>query len=211
MLFFLFRTVKISYFLVAGCLLWGCISSNTPATKFYVLNPLEPGQSLLKDTDPEGPLTVEVASLRLPQYLERPQIVTRSTSNRVELAEFHQWGGNLRKNMMRVLAKNLSQLLATPNVFLSPHQPQSPPDFRIDIEVMKFERDPDGKVRLSVQWILSKGLDRKPLTTRMTDLTGQEEQADSDLETTVSSMSALMGELSVIISREIVNNMRKQD
>lgn len=211
MLFSLFRTVKISYFLVAGCLLWGCISSNTPATKFYVLNPLEPGQSLLKDTDPEGPLTVEVASLRLPQYLERPQIVTRSTSNRVELAEFHQWGGNLRKNMMRVLAKNLSQLLATPNVFLSPHQPQSPPDFRIDIEVMKFERDPDGKVRLSVQWILSKGLDRKPLTTRMTDLTGQEEQADSDLETTVSSMSALMGELSVIISREIVNNMRKQD
>ncbi len=211
MLFFLFRTVKISYTLVAGCLLWGCISSNTPATKFYVLNPLEPGQSLLKDTDPEGPLTVEVASLRLPQYLERPQIVTRSTSNRVELAEFHQWGGNLRKNMMRVLAKNLSQLLATPNVFLSPHQPQSPPDFRIDIEVMKFERDPDGKVRLSVQWILSKGLDRKPLTTRMTDLTGQEEQADSDLETTVSSMSALMGELSVIISREIVNNMRKQD
>ena len=164
----------------------------------------------MKDTDPKEPLSLEVASLRLPQYLERPQIVTRSTGNRLELAEFHQWGGNLRKNMMRVLAKNLSQLLATPNVFLSPHQPRTPPDFRIDIEVMKFERDPDGKVRLSVQWILSRGQDRKPLITQMTDLTGQEEQTESDLETTVSSMSALMGELSVIISREILKTLHEQ-
>ena len=210
MLLSLSRIGKISYFLLAGCLLLGCISSNTPATKFYVLNPLDPGESLLKDTDPKEPLSLEVASLRLPQYLERPQIVTRSTGNRLELAEFHQWGGNLRKNMMRVLAKNLSQLLATPNVFLSPHQPQTPPDFRIDIEVMKFERDPDGKVRLSVQWILSRGQDRKPLITQMTDLTGQEEQTESDLETTVSSMSALMGELSVIISREILKTLHEQ-
>lgn len=201
---------KIAYFLLAGCLLSGCVSSNTPATKFYVLNPLEPGEGLLKNIEQKERLSVEVASLRLPQYLERPQIVTRSTGNRLELAEFQQWGGNLRKNMMRVLAKNLSQLLATPNVFLSPHQPQTPPDFRIDLEVMKFERDPDGKVRLSVQWILSRGQDRKPLTIQMTDLTSQEGQTESDLENTVSSMSALMGELSVIISREILKTIRER-
>ena len=75
---------------------------------------------------------------------------------------------------------------------------------------MKFERDPDGKVRLSVQWILSRGQDRKPLITQMTDLAGQEEQTESDLETTVSSMSALMGELSVIISREILKTLHEQ-
>jgi hypothetical protein len=44
----------------------------------------------------------------------------------------------------------------------------------------------------------------------MTDLTGQEEKADSDMEATVSSMSALMGELSVIISREILQILREQ-
>ena len=43
MLLSLSRLGKISYFLLAGCLLLGCVSSDTPATKFYVLNPLEPG------------------------------------------------------------------------------------------------------------------------------------------------------------------------
>ncbi|MDY7035801.1 MAG: ABC-type transport auxiliary lipoprotein family protein, partial [Thermodesulfobacteriota bacterium] len=101
---------------LTGTLLSGCISTTTPNTKFYVLNPLDSGISLVSKTECYGLLSLEVASLRLPQYLERPQIVTRSSENRLDLAEFHQWGGNLRKNMIRVLGKNLSQLLATPNI-----------------------------------------------------------------------------------------------
>ena len=199
------RLAMVLMFLLTGGLLSSCLSSNTPATRFYVLNPLDFGEK--PAAGPREDLSLEIASLHLPQYLERPQIVTRSTGNQLDLAEFHQWGGNLRKNMMRVLAKNLSQLLGTADVYMSPHHPSTPADFRVQLEVMKFERDPDGKVRLSTQWTLSRGRDQKPLATRFTDLESQEIQKDADPEETVSAMSALLGELSVIISREIVKHL----
>ncbi len=116
-------------FVLEGSFLFGCMAATTPATRFYVLNPLDSGISLVSETDQKGSLSVEVASLRLPQYLERPQIITRSSGNRLERAEYHQWGGNLRKNMIRVLAKNLSQLLATPDIAISPIVPRPPPIF----------------------------------------------------------------------------------
>ena len=197
------------FILVVG-FLSACITTNTPTTRFYILNPLSPGADMVSETNRKGPLSVEVASLRLPQYLERPQIVTRSGDNRLELAEFNQWGGNLRKNMIRVFAKNLSLLLATPNISISPHRPPAPSDFRVELEIMKFEKDPDGLVRLSVQWRLSRGKDQKPLTTNMTDLTSQEVHTGPDFEHTVSAMSGLLGELSRIIGRAILKHLNNR-
>jgi uncharacterized protein len=205
----LFLRIRIVLFLLlAGSFLCGCLSTPPPGTRFYVLNPLDPGVNPISEIDRKGALSVEVASLRLPQYLERPQIVTRSSKNRLELAEYRQWGGNLRKNMMRVLAQNLSRLLATPHIAIYPHRPTISPDFRVDLEVMHFERDSDGQVRLSAQWRLSTGNDRKPLTTRISDLASPIVQDGGDFEHTVSAMSKLFGELSQIIGSAIVENVR---
>ncbi len=201
------QTRLLLVFVLAGSFLSGCIATNTPTTRFYVLNPLDSGVSIASDTDQKDSLSVEVASLRLPQYLERPQIVTRSSRNQLELAESHQWGGNLRKNMMRVLAKNFSQLLGTTHIAISPHLPPTPSDFRVELEVMHFERDSDGKVRLSAQWRLSRGKDRKPLVIQITDLTSPTIHTGPDFEQTVSAMSSLMGDLSQIIGREILKNV----
>ena len=203
-----FLRIRIVLFLLlAGSFLCGCLSTTTPATRFYVLNPLDPGVSPISEIDRKGPLSVEVASLHLPQYLEKPQIVTRSSKNRLELAEYHQWGGNLRKNMMRVLGQNLSRLLATPHIAIYPHRPTISPDFRVDLEVMHFERDADGQVRLSAQWRLSSGKDRKPLTTRITDLASPIVQKGGGFEHTVSAMSELFGELSQIIGSAILEHI----
>tara|TARA_B100000315_G_scaffold252448_1_gene289274 strand:+ start:4674 stop:5309 length:636 start_codon:yes stop_codon:yes gene_type:complete len=203
-----FLQIRLSIvFVLAGSFLSGCVTTDTPTTRFYVLNPLDSGVSILSNADQNDSLSVEVASLRLPQYLERPQIVTRSSRNQLQLAEFHQWGGNLRKNMMRVLAKNLSQLLGTTHIAISPHRPPTPSDFLVELEVMQFERDSDGKVRLSAQWRLTRGKDQKPLAIQITNLTSPAIPTDRDFEQTVSDMSSLMGELSQIIGREILKNV----
>ena len=197
-------------FTLAGILLSGCLSLGTTETRFYVLNPIGPGSSLVAESEEKCKLSVEVASLRLPQYLEKPQIIIRTSENRLELEEFHQWGGNLRKNMMRVLAKNLSLLLATPNIAISPNRPQTPPDFRVEFEVMQFERGPDGKVHFSVQWRLSYGKDHKYLTTQITDLSSPVVTIKPDFEHTVSAMSTLIGELSKIIGEEIIKHKHRK-
>ena len=188
--------------MVMGSFLCSC--KTTPPNRFYVLNPLDSGVTIRSKTDHKGPLSVEVVSLRLPRYLERPQIVIRNSGNQLELEEFHQWGGSLRKNMIRVLAINLSQLLATPDIAISPYRPPIPPDFRVELEVLQFERDSRGQVRLTAQWRLSRGSDRKLLKTRITDLESPAVKTGLDFEHTVSAMSILFGELSQIISREIL-------
>ncbi len=191
-------------FALAVVLLSGCLLMGTKETRFYVLNPIGAGTSLVTESEEKDRLAVEVASLRLPQYLERPQIVIRTSENRLRLNGFHQWGGNLRKNMMRVLAKNLSQLLDTPHIAIAPHRPPTPPDFRVEIEVMQYERGPDNKVHLSVQWRLSHGKDHETLKTQITDLSDPTAGIKPDFEQTVTAMSNLIGELSKIISEEII-------
>jgi uncharacterized protein len=180
---------------------FGC--SSVPPMRFYALNPLDPGPALVTATPPSTFLSIEVGSLRLPQYLERPQIVTRRSASRLEVEEFHQWGGNLRKDMMRVLAKNLSQLLATPRIFISPYSGQAPPDFRVELEVMKFERDPDGKVRLSVQWSVTAPRDQSLLLAQMTELESPSVAVGPDMEPTVTAMSLLWGEMSRLIAETL--------
>ena len=207
MLFSFLRTWLVLVFVLAGSFLSGCIATTTTTTKLYVLNPLDSGASLVSKTDLKDSLSVEIASLRLPQYLERPQIVTRSGENRLEREEYHRWGGNLKKNMIRVLTKNLSQLLATPNIAIAPHRPPARPDFRVELEVMQFERVSDGQVKFSAQWRLSRGKDLKPLSTRITELASPALPTGSDMEHTVSAMSALIGELSKIIGRAILKHV----
>ncbi len=201
-----FSSLKFQLLLVAALvlgLLSGCIKNPPIPTRFYVLTPLDQGASLVSQA--EHPLSVEIVSLGLPQYLEKPQIVTRSSGNQLELAEYHQWGGNLRKNMIRVIAQNLSQLLATPDISMAPFRPPLPPDFGVQMEVMQFERTSHGQVQLSVQWRLSRGKDRKTLKIQMTDLVSPVIPDLKAFEPTVSAMSLLLGELSRIIAREILH------
>jgi len=193
--------------LVSG-LVFGCTAAKS-STRFYVLSPMGEGAGLVSEGEGPGALSVEVMSVHLPQYLERPQIVTRSGENRLELAEYRQWGGNLRKNMTRVLAKNLALLLHTPRIAMSPYHPPDPPDFRVELEVMSFERGPDLRVRLSAQWRLSGGKDGRPLVTRISELASPAIEPGPGLDSTIAAMSSLLGDLSRIIGQAIVENSGK--
>ncbi len=205
MIMFLSLRIRLFWVLLPGILfLSGCITSTSETTRFYVLNPLDTGAGILSTAARKHPLSLEVALLRLPRYLERPQSVTRSGKNRLELAEYHQWGGNLRKNMIRVIAKNLSLLLGTPNISIVPNRIPLPADFHVELEILQFERDTDGQVKLTVQWRLSRVENKMPLVVRITELVSPPVQAGPDFEQTVSAMSTLLSDLSQIIGRTIL-------
>lgn len=191
-----------AFFLIQGC------SSDGAITRFYVLDPIADTVVLEGKEDGTKSPSVEIVSLNIPQYLERPQIVTRNGLNELSLAELHQWGGNLRKNMIRVLAKNLSRLLSTADISTSRRNPRTPADFRLEVEIIKFERDPDGKVSLVAQWRLMAGKDQNPIATRITDIKSSKTLKESDYGQVVSAMESLLGELSVIIGNEILKNVK---
>lgn len=182
-------------------LLSGCSTGKAPDTRFYVLSELAGETTALAEARREPPLAVDIAALRVPQYLERPQIVTRSAHNELTLEEYHQWGGNLAKNITRVLARNLSLLLATPEITVFSRRPPAPADVRVEIDVLQFERGPDRRVLLSAQWRLRAGVDGAPRLARISDLASEPLAETAGIDASVAAMSALLGELSTIIAR----------
>ncbi len=187
--------------LAAALALGGCLGGPAPTPRYYVLTP-EPAGAPPPAGD-EGGLRVRIGELRLPRYLERPQIVTRSAANRLELAEYHQWGGNLRENMLQVLARNLARRLETPHVSIPPASAGEPPQVVVGVTLGRFERGPEGRVRLSAWWRVSAGPRGRVLVARLTELAGAPLPEGADHAAVVAAMSALYGELAAEIAAAI--------
>lgn len=188
---------------LAALLLAGC--SSGPATRFYTLAAVaEAPQAGAKDPAPRAarPVTLVITDLRLPQYLDRPQIVTRSSDHRLRMAEHQQWGGNLRDDMTRVLAENLGRQLPGDRVLAAPIHTALQPDYRIEVDVQRFEREADGSVRLAARWWLSRGPDGALLAGPEASFTGPPVGAD-DYEALAGAMSAVFGDLARAIADSI--------
>lgn len=181
---------------LAATLATGC--SSAPPVRLYVVTPLADPAPAARAPGPG----VVVATVRLPDYLDRPQLVTRSGDNRLQLEEFEQWGGNLAKDLTRVMAENLSLLLGSDAVVAAPHTLRLKPDFRVELEVLRFERAGDARVHLTAKWWIQRGTDGSPLAGSTTAL-ASEPLAGASAELTVAAMSGVYGELSRVIAQAL--------
>lgn len=179
-----------------------CATKSSQKTYFYVINPVETDASLIANNS-EKHLALEITSLSVPQYLERPQIVTRSGTNQLEINEYHRWGGNLRKNISRVIAKNLSLYLNTPDIFIVPHVSHTKLTHRVMIEIISFERYPDNRVKLSSLWTLTDPTSGKTIT-KSSDYEISLSKTKGGIEESVNAM----GQALAMLSREIADATR---
>ncbi len=146
---FSFRAVLLLIF--ATLLLHGCGTSRP--TKYYLLSPVSPaGQTNPLKQD----LVVGVGPIILPQYLDRRQIVTRSKTNELKVAIYHQWGEPLNQNFSRVIRENLAVMIPTDRIILLPIKRSLRKalslDYQVTMSISNFERDADGEVVLNARW-----------------------------------------------------------
>jgi uncharacterized lipoprotein YmbA len=117
--------------------------------RLYVLDAVVPVTESAK-TD----LSVGVGPIVLPKRLDRPQILTRSSENEVEISEFDRWAEPLEKSFAGVLAEDLSRAIPSDRITLYPWSRTTPIDFQVAVAVTRFEREPDGVVTLAARWRL---------------------------------------------------------
>ncbi len=136
----------------------GC--GRTETARFYTLHSLTEAPADTRAPASDQRVAVGLGPIKLPVYLDRPQIVTRENPNEVKLAEFHRWAGPLDADVSRILAENLSILLETDRVALYPWASTTPIDCRVEIDISRMDGKPGEHVFLHSQWtLLSK--DRK--------------------------------------------------
>lgn len=83
--------------------------------------------------------SVGLGPITLPNMVDRPQLVIRTSEHRVVLAETHRWAGPLKAELARVLADNLAVLLGTQSISFYPQRGAEHADIRVSIDVQRFE------------------------------------------------------------------------
>jgi uncharacterized protein len=189
---------KAALALIASALLLSGCAESKPA-RFYVLTPLAAAKDV---TGPAGP-AIGVGPVVIPQYLDRPDIVTRSNDNRLDLAEFDQWGGRIGDNITRVLAENLSGLLKTDRVSIYPWTDSSALTAQISVDITQFERDQSGAVTLSAFWTIADAQSGKILRNGRSNIQKAIGPAASGAATAYDPIVAAMSEALASLSEEI--------
>ena len=177
-------------------LLAGCTAA--PATRLYLLRSLDAPAE--KSTLAGRPVLIVIGEVRVPQYLDRPQIVTRGTGDRLVINEYAHWGSSFRDEMSRVLGENLEVLLAGTRVMTAPVPRNIRPELQIELEVTHFERALDGQVRLSARWWISPGEGKTPLTGEASLNARPAGEGDEAL---VAEMGAVYGELARAVAATV--------
>src|SRR5215510_9581466 len=134
----LLRTRVLTLCVVALLMLSGCLGS-TPPTQFYLVPSMTGGDTAPPASAGQRDLTLGVGPVTVPPYLDRSQIVTRTSRAKLALADFDQWAGPLSDTIARVLAEDLSLLIPTERVVLYPWSRAIDPDYQVTVEVLQFD------------------------------------------------------------------------
>jgi uncharacterized protein len=156
-------------FLLSSLVLCGCSVSRTP--NYYILHSLQNEATGAVKAGAENDLTIGVGPIKIPEYLDRPQMATRSTPNSLQFAEFDKWAESLEKDLTRILAENLSILLSTDRVAVFPWPGSMHVTHQVTVDLAKLDYSPDGKILLIAGWSVFGDDGKKLLTMKRSRLT----------------------------------------
>jgi uncharacterized lipoprotein YmbA len=147
------RTALVLIVALAG--LGACASS--PPPRSYLLSAATPPAS---SGHAAGPV-VGVGPVAIPDYLDRAPLVLLTGGDEVALSAEHQWAEPLRAGVSRVLAENLSMMIPTDAVPVFPWRTPWTPQYRVTVEILRFEGPLGGPAVLSARWRLLDGNGRE--------------------------------------------------
>lgn len=187
--------------ILVALLVTGCAS--TPTYKFYTLSVMQAIDLTPHAVYRSNDATISVSLVSFPSYLDRPQIVTRPTAHTLAIHEFRRWGGSLEADFVRVLGENLSILLDTPRIFLPRQNAPFTIDYRVAIDVKRFDGNLGEQIVLDVDWMIITRENKEDAVIRKSVI--QEAVDSHDYESLVAAKSQAVEKL----SREIADVLQK--
>lgn len=135
-------------------ILSGCISvQNSPTPRFYVLNAQDENQVSNK-INLATEVFIGVGPVRIPEYLDRPQMVTQSKEKMLKFAQFDRWGESLDLGMARLIRENLTIMLPGAKFTAFPWNLSIPIKYQVTVEILQLTSELDGNLFLATQWLI---------------------------------------------------------
>jgi uncharacterized lipoprotein YmbA len=143
----MFLFISVIMFSISAC-------SATPAARFYTLSPIDVVESNKQKTNQQMSLKkhiVAIGPVSVASYLDRSEIVTRTSPTHLELAGFDRWAEPFEDIVASAIAKNISSLLPSVHSIIDPW-PEANIEYQLLLKINTFERDQNGNIVLDASW-----------------------------------------------------------
>jgi uncharacterized lipoprotein YmbA len=121
---------------------------STPRSNYYMLSADATGAA------GSGGPAIGVGPVTVPEYLKHREIVLNRDAHKIDLESYERWAEPLDAGILRVIALNLSRLLATQEVQTYPWARAATPDFSITVDIAELTMRA-GRASLVAKWSVS--------------------------------------------------------
>lgn len=125
-------------------------------TQYFILAPAG-GATAGVSSASTAQLALGVGPIKFPEYLKRPGVVTRTSSDRLAVSDDRRWGEPLDQNFESVLCQNLSRMLGTNKIITYPWYADTHIDYQVEVWVTHFEAVENGQSEMAAVWTIKDG------------------------------------------------------
>ncbi len=125
----------------------GCLSPKDDRSQFYVLAaPVDTARTTA------GDVILGLGPITLPEYLHRPQMVTRVGENQVTISEDYRWAEGLEAGIARVMRQDLEGTTGATQILIYPWLASRNVHYAVEVDFLRFEGNAAGVVELWAAW-----------------------------------------------------------
>ena len=144
------------------------LGSDPQPLRYYLLQPNPAAQPL--SFPPATGISLE--PIRMPAYLDRPQLTTLNQNNQVIIAPLDRWAEPLEDNFSRILKENLSRHLLAPGGAAQLWQTNSHANLLVKLTINSFDGILGKQTTVDIRWTIAKtGTPKWSLQGRFVDKT----------------------------------------
>ena len=129
-------------------------------TRFYLLSPEQTATA-----EPLAGPVVFVDQATIAPYLDRAQIVSRIVPDPVAFSDMRTWAEPVTSMITRYIVDELGARFGPDRVLETPARRDLTPDFRLALDVQRFDGDQAGLMVLDARWTLLAGPDERFVAT----------------------------------------------
>jgi uncharacterized lipoprotein YmbA len=167
----------------------GCTGKSQPS-RFYTLTSISEGQRGQAGTDE---VAVGIGPVKVAAYLDQTRIVTRTGDNNIDQAEFDQWTGSFKDNLINVLAENIGYLLRSDRTSIHPWRSFIPIDYQVTVDIVRCDGELGKEVVLIARWNILRGEKQEVTAMKRSDI--RVEFTGGSYEALVAAQSRALGTL----------------
>lgn len=183
-------------FILCGC------SGRSPEPRLYMLTPVSAVEREQVSSKTDAKISVGIGPIEIADYLNQKNIITRTNDNTINQANYDQWSGSLKDNLITVFSENIGYLLKIDSIFVYPWRTFIPIDYQVTMDIIRFDGRLGKDVVLVARWNLLKGKEKDITVTKRSEIR---------IQTSAGSYEALVKTLSKalsMLSTEIVNTIQ---